>query len=417
MAPGTQTTATSALLLFVILAAVCSSVQPKPHHHPHHHHHHSHRDPNEKVFNVLDFGAKPGAKKDSSLNIMKAFRAACLTPGSVRVVIPAGEFLAGVMVFSGPCKAGRIMFQVVGNLKAVDDSSVYAEDFWMSFEDVDGLVVCGRGTVDGQGQKMWPFNDCRNGGSCSPFPANMKFIKVKNVIIKQITSMNPMGFHIGIVLSNNVRAKHIHLIAPDDSPNTDGIHISQSNLVKVTRSTIETGDDCVGIIQGCTDVAIKKVFCGPGHGISIGSLGKYEDEKDVRGVTVKNCTLRKTDNGVRIKTYAGSPPSQASRMVFEDIVMEDVKRPIIIDQHYGSKSKGPSQVKISDIQFNNIRGTTISDVAILLDCSEKVPCEGVRFSNVDLKYSGTSKNKPFVTSCAHARVTFNGVESPPPCHS
>ncbi|CAI0467235.1 unnamed protein product, partial [Linum tenue] len=291
-------------------------------------------------------------------NVIRTFRAACDTPGKSRVVIPPGEFLAGSMVFVGPCK-GPVLFQIIGNMKAVDDPSAYAEDFWMSFEDVDGLTVCGTGTIDGQGQNMWPYNNCgKSGGTCSPFPA------------------------------------------------------------KVTRSTIETGDDCVAAIQGCTEVAIKKVTCGPGHGISVGSLGKYPDEKDVRGITVKNCTLKNTDNGIRIKTYAGSPPSQASRMVFEDIVMEDVKHPIIIDQHYGPKSVilflQPSQVRISDVQFNNIRGTTVSNVAIELDCSEKVPCEGIRFDNVDLKYSGESK-KPFVTTCSNAKVSFQGVQFPPPC--
>ncbi|CAN1129806.1 Exopolygalacturonase (Fragment) [Linum perenne] len=411
---GTPAATASAVLLFVISVVVCSSVDAHPHHH--HHHHPDHRDPNEKVFNVLHFGAKPGGKKDSSLNIMRAFRAACLTPGSVRVVIPAGEFSAGMMVFSGPCKAGHIMFEVVGNLKAVADPSVYSEDFWMSFENINGLIVCGRGTIDGQGHKIWPSNNCRNGGSCSPFPANIKFMKVKDTTIRQIKSLNPMGFHIGIVLSHDVRAKNLHLKAPADSPNTDGIHISQSSLVKVTRSVIETGDDCVGIIHGCTDVSIKRVTCGPGHGISIGSLGKYKDEKNVVGITVKNCTLKGTTNGVRIKTYAGSPPGQASKMIFEDIVMEDVKHPIIIDQHYGPKSKGPSRVQINDVQFNNIRGTTISDVGIELDCSEKVPCKGIRFSNVDLKYSGASK-KPFVSTCSNARVNYHGVQSPPACHS
>ncbi|CAI0467230.1 unnamed protein product [Linum tenue] len=144
-----------------------------------------------------------------------------------------------------------------------------------------------------------------------------------------------MGFHIGIVLSDNVRAKNLHLIAPADSPNTDGIHISQSNLVKVTRSTIETGDDCVAAIQGCTEVAIKKVTCGPGHGISVGSLGKYPDEKDVRGITVKNCTLKNTDNnGIRVKTWPGSPAGSATGILFENIAMINVSNPVMIDQEY-----------------------------------------------------------------------------------
>lgn len=37
---------------------------------------------------------------------------------------------------------------------------------------------------------------------------------------------------------------------------------------------ITTGDDCVSIQTGCSGVYIHNVNCGPGHGISIGGLGR-----------------------------------------------------------------------------------------------------------------------------------------------
>ena len=67
---------------------------------------------------------------------------------------------------------------------------------------------------------------------------------------------------------------------------------------------------------------------------SIGSLGKYQDEKDVVGIIVKNSTLLNTDNGLRIKTWPGSPPSEAKGILFQDIILKNVKNPIIIDQLY-----------------------------------------------------------------------------------
>lgn len=75
---------------------------------------------------------------------------------------------------------------------------------------------------------------------------------------------------------------------------------------------------------------------------SVGSLGKYDNEMDVRGLIVKNCTLLATTNGVRIKTYAGSDPSAAAGLLFKDIRMEGVKNPIIIDQNYGRKGSSVS---------------------------------------------------------------------------
>lgn len=71
---------------------------------------------------------------------------------------------------------------------------------------------------------------------------------------------------------------------------------------------------------------------------SVGSIGKLPGELEIKGLIVKNCTLRGTTNGIRIKTFAGANPNRAIGMMFSDIVMENVKNPIIIDQSYGDKS-------------------------------------------------------------------------------
>lgn len=120
--------------------------------------------------------------------------------------------------------------------------------------------------------------------------------------------------------------------APKNSLNNDGIHIGRSTMVNITGATIKTGDDFVSLGDGCQQINVEKVTCGPGHGISIGSLGRYHDEQPVIGVTVRNCTLTNTENGVRIKTWPASPSGVASSVNFEDIIMNNVSNPILIDQ-------------------------------------------------------------------------------------
>ena len=102
--------------------------------------------------------------------------------------------------------------------------------------------------------------------------------------------------------------------------------------MKILNTNIATGDDCVSLGDGCKNITVQNVNCGPGHGISVGSLGKYDSEEPVAGFLVKNCTLNGTDNGVRIKTWPNTPGAiTITDMHFEDLTMNNVTNPIIID--------------------------------------------------------------------------------------
>lgn len=161
------------------------------------------------------------------------------------------------------------------------------------------------------------------------------FHRVDGALISGITSLDSKMFHIHIDNSKDVDVENVRIIAPASSPNTDGIHVSSSTSVRVADSLIATGDDCVSLGDGSIDIRISGVTCGPGHGISIGSLGKYKNEQDVRDIIVSNCVLKNTDNGLRMKTWA---PSQSSTLVsnvtYSDIQLVNVKNPIVIDQYY-----------------------------------------------------------------------------------
>lgn len=96
---------------------------------------------------------------------------------------------------------------------------------------------------------------------------SIKFNKVRNGLIEGISSLNSKAFHIFIVLSYNIKANNLNITAPGNSPNTDGIHISQTDIVSITNSIIGTGDDCVSIGHGSTNITVANITCGPGHGI------------------------------------------------------------------------------------------------------------------------------------------------------
>jgi polygalacturonase len=163
---------------------------------------------------------------------------------------------------------------------------------------------------------------------------NLRFDFITNALVRDITTLDSKNFHVNVLGCKNLTFQHFTVSAPGESVNTDGIHVGQSTGIYIIDSKIGTGDDCISVGDGTEELHITGVTCGPGHGISVGSLGKYPNEKPVSGIFVKNCTISDTTNGVRIKSWPALYGGVASNMHFEDIVMNNVQNPVIIDQGY-----------------------------------------------------------------------------------
>ncbi|KAM0009382.1 putative endo-polygalacturonase [Helianthus debilis subsp. tardiflorus] len=115
---------------------------------------------------------------------------------------------------------------------------------------------------------------------------------------------------------------------------------------------------------------------------SIGSLGEQGSRSTVEHVQVRNCNITGTSNGVRIKTVPNGK-GYARSILFEDISLINVKNPIIIDQHYGNEAT-TSAVKVSDVTYRNIHGSSASKIAINFDCDEEVKCTGIVTNEVGI---------------------------------
>lgn len=95
----------------------------------------------------------------------------------------------------------------------------------------------------------------------------MRILRVSNATVSNLTFVDSKGFHISVQQSSSINVTRLNITAPGNSPNTDGIHISESTDIKISGLHISTGDDCISIGQGATDVHIEDIICGPGHGI------------------------------------------------------------------------------------------------------------------------------------------------------
>ncbi|KAF3795918.1 Polygalacturonase [Nymphaea thermarum] len=474
----------------------------------------------EKTFNVLNYGAKADAVTDDSPAFLKAWSAVCAaaTSSAATMYVPSGQYLLHPTLFYGPCVNGNITVQIDGHLVASSNYTLYgAKGYWLKFDRVKGLRIQG-GYLHGKGSALWA---CKAGsGTCPSGATSLLFNNVEDVLLTSLTSVDSELYHIVIDSSSNVQVDAVKVNASGTSPNTDGIHVEESTGVKIMNTAIKTGDDCICIGPGTQNLWIEKVTCGPGHGISIGSLGKSADEAGVQNVTVKNVAFSGSTNGLRIKSWARSSSSfakgafdnpvfycstgimiqifenenryqtrnrnfrplevlvpvangseemeaviiidvlrrakanvivasvedklevVASRKVklvadmflkeavelpydlivlsgglpgitYDGATMDGVKNPIIIDQHYcphdidcPAESSG---VQISDITYNNIKGTSATQAAVTFNCSSSTPCQGIKVSNVQLTYM----SKPSMSYCEYAYGSASTGVVPP----
>ncbi|KAL5579226.1 hypothetical protein UlMin_011668 [Ulmus minor] len=352
--------------------------------------------------NVESLGAKPDGKTDGTKAFLAAWAKACASINPAVIYVPAGSFLLSKVVFTGQCKNNAITFQIAGTLVAPSDYRVIGNaDNWILFQHVNGVTISG-GILDGQGTGLWA---CKSAGKTCPTGATtLEFSNSNNIKIAGLTSLNSQMFHIVINGCDNVKMQGVKVSASGNSPNTDGIHVQSSSGVTILNSKIGTGDDCVSIGPGTANFWIENVI-----------LGKDQNEAGVQNVTLKTATFIGTQNGVRIKSWGRPSNGFARNILFQHAVMVDVQNPIVIDQNYCPDNKGcPGQVsgvKVSDVTYQDIHGTSATQVGVKFDCSSKYPCSRIRLQDVKLTY----KNQPAQASCTDAAGTVSGFVQPSSC--
>lgn len=362
-----------------------------------------------KTISVDDFGAK-GNGADDTQAFVKAWKAACSSSGAMVLVVPRKNYLVRPIEFSGPCKS-QLTLQIYGTIEASEDRSIYKDiDHWLIFDNVQNLLVVGPGTINGNGNIWWK-NSCKIKPQppCGTYaPTAVTFNRCNNLVVKNLNIQDAQQIHVIFQNCINVQASCLTVTAPEDSPNTDGIHVTNTQNITISSSVIGTGDDCISIVSGSQRVQATDITCGPGHGISIGSLGEDGSEDHVSGVFVNGAKLSGTSNGLRIKTWKGGSGS-VTNIVFQNVQMNDVTNPIIIDQNYcDHKTKDCKQqksaVQVKNVLYQNIRGTSASGDAITLNCSQSVPCQGIVLQSVQLQ-NGRAE-------CNNVQPAYKGVVSP-----
>ncbi|KAL4386074.1 hypothetical protein GQ457_09G006760 [Hibiscus cannabinus] len=399
----------------------------------------------DSVFNVISFGAIGDGTTDDSKGFKQAWDFACNSSAasSPTVLVPQGKtFLLQPLTFNGKsCSTSNyITFQIDGKIIAPSKPSAWECkpncDHWISFRKCDGLLIQGSGTINGQGSKWWRI-------SCKNKKKGFVIADSNNVEMRGIRFEDSPKMHISFERSTMVHANNLTIKAPSNSPNTDGIHIQHSTNVSIHNSLIQTGsvqlflswsfsislciyiiidfsitsgDDCVSIGNGAKYINITNIKCGPGHGISIGSLGINRKTEQVEYVHVKNVSFHGTTNGVRIKTWQGGH-GHARNITFKHITSHASTHPIVIDQYYCPHKHCKNQtsaVEISNVRYEDIKGTSGRRIAVQLSCSESTPCTNIIMKDISLR--NKDQNDDTSSTCFNAHgFTNSRVEPNVPC--
>ena len=316
------------------------------------------------TLNVLDFGAVGDGEHDDTPAIQAAI--ACCPPEG-RVLVPAGRYaVTPLFLKSGlrleiqrdaalllatdrrrfPMLPGLAGDRVLGAWEGVS-AATYAS--LLTGVDARDVEVYGPGTLDGQAQLSdWWVDPKTPRGA---WRGRMLYLcRCENVTVQGLTVQNSPAWNVHPYYSRDLRFLGLTILAPQSSPNTDGLNPECCQDVLVAGVRFSVGDDCVAVKAGkralarrfpaaCERVTLSHCLMEDGHGgVTIGS----EMSGGVRQVTVRDCLMRHTDRGLRIKTRRGRG-GVVDDICLERVRMERVGAPITVNDFYFCDADGHSE--------------------------------------------------------------------------
>ena len=315
------------------------------------------------TLNVRSFGAAGDGIHDDTSAIQAAIL--CCPEGG-RVLIPAGTYPTGPLFLKShmtleikknavlSLKTDRSAFPVLpGTTRTVDETGEYLLGTWegnplkcfagaLTGIDVKDVRIIGQGTVDGCASRdnWWDRPKEMRGA----YRGRLLFLeRCNDITVQGITFKNSPSWNLHPYFSRDLSFFNVTVQAPAVSPNTDGFDPESCSGIRMYGTVFSVGDDCIAIKSGkiymgmkyqtpCQDIEIA--WCGmlDGHGgVTVGS----EMAGGVKNVRVHHCLMRGNDRGLRIKTRRGRGKyAVVDDIRFEDVLMQDVKAPLIVNSMY-----------------------------------------------------------------------------------
>ncbi|KAL2152481.1 hypothetical protein VTH82DRAFT_5665 [Thermothelomyces myriococcoides] len=253
----------------------------------------------------------------------------------------------------------------------------------------------GKALFDGNGQA---WIDLANGAAnLQGRPISLTIWYGTNVLIDGITWRMSQFWHTFVAYSENVTMTNLDMYTYSNngrsSQNTDGTNTWNSKDIFIANWTVTCGDDCIAVKGNSTNVHVKNVTCNESGSTVIGSIGSNSWQPDyVENIVFEDIKANHSSNVAWIKTYPGN--GYVRNVTFRNYQFTDVNQPIYLSSCiYSYNNCDSSRLRITDVTWQNITGTSRYNVAVAIHCSASAPCDGFHFENIDIKPKdgGTAK--------------------------
>lgn len=425
--------------------------------------------PETSVTDVKSLGAKADGVSDDTYYIQTAID--CCAEGG-RVVLPEGVYLVRPIVL----KSG-VTLEIKKNAVLLGDTREESYPFVPARKYVNGkeevlaswegepfdchqafvsayrsknIKVVGEGTINGNADKSTWWATPKGRKVARP---RLVFLnKCKNVVFHGVTCKNSASWNLHPFFSQKLGFYDLRVQNPYTGPNTDGLDPESCNGVEIVGCTFSVGDDCCAIKSGklymgktyktpASNHTLRNNLFENGHGAIV--LGS-EMSGGVKNLSVSQCLFRHTDRGLRIKSRRGrGKDGIIDGVVFENIRMENVITPLVINMYYFCDPDGHTEFVwsrdkntpvdegtpyLGSFKFKDIECVDCECMAGYFDGLVELPIKSVTLENVSFSFKKDAK--PFtpamlenvrqyckeglyvdnVENLTLKNVTFNGVE-------
>ncbi|XP_048563674.1 probable polygalacturonase [Triticum urartu] len=238
----------------------------------------------------------------------------------------------------------------------------------------DVFITGENGTIDGQGSVWW---DMWKKGTL-PFtrPHLLELMDSSNAIVSNLVFQDSPFWNIHPVYCSNVLIRNLTILAPHDSPNTDGIDPDSSSNVCIEDCNISTGDDLIAIKSGWDEygiaygrpssgITIRRITgSSPFAGFSVGS----ETSGGVEDVLAEHLNFYSSGFGVHIKTNSGRG-GFIRNITVSDVILDNVRYGLRIagdvGGHPDERYDHNALPKVDSLTIKNVQGQNIKEAGLI----------------------------------------------------